>query len=148
MIARPKLRRVRPYGKVNLIGLGIAAVVLYGFWWLFQYGPAYLDNLDVKEAADAALAVAQNKGSDDMLRNTILVRTNVKTLGWHREEDEAGNLVRKEGLGLKPENITIDRDDSTGMITLRVEYDREIELKPFDKVEFRRFVVQKSQLLK
>ena len=134
---------MRPYGKVNLIGLVIVFAVVYGIWWGAMYGPAYLDNIDVKAGVTASLAVAK-QDNDEAVKNTILLATNGKALGWHHETAEDGTVIKKPGLGIAREQVFVERNDATQMITVRLEYDREIELNPFDKIDWKHFVVEMS----
>jgi hypothetical protein len=130
---------VIPRGKINLVGVGILLVLVYVVWWAVTYGPARLDHFDVKEHVIAAFNQAK---TDNMLnvRGALISKLNGKTLGWHMAEDESGNLVRKPGLGIKEEQMIIDRDEVNGTITVTVEYDRLVELKPFKKTEVKHFI--------
>jgi hypothetical protein len=133
---------VRASGKVNLIGVVIVGAVAYGGWWLFTYAPAKLDHLDVKEA----IIAGYNQAKTDNLGNvrlTIMNKLNGKDFGWHYEIDEANHRVRKPGLGIKDEQLIIEKNDVTDSITVTVEYDRTIELKPFDKEETKHFYFSK-----
>ena len=129
---------MRPYGKVNLIGVAILAALVYGVWWGITYVPARMDHLDVKESVKAAANQAKTDNEANA-KHVLMSKLNNKDFAWHREEDEAGVLQRKGGLGVKDEQVTLQKDDVTNLITVTVEYTREIELKPFDKVEFKQF---------
>jgi hypothetical protein len=130
---------VHPRGKVNLIGVVILAAAVYGGWWAWTYVPSRMDHLDVKEAVKSAYNQAKIQNMHEV-RSTLFLKLNDKTLGWHMAEDEAGNLVRKEGLGVKDEQIIIEKNEVTGTISVSVEYDRLILLKPFDKQETKHFI--------
>lgn len=130
---------MHPRGKINVIGVVLLCAGVYGGWWGFTYLPARLDHLDVKEAVKAAYSQAKVQNLAEV-RNTLMAKVNHKSLGWHMAEDEAGNLVRTPGLGIKDEAVTIEKNEVTGTITVNVEYDRLIELKPFDKKEIKHFI--------
>ncbi len=103
----------------------IAAFVgfVYAVWML---SPPVLDNLDVKEAIDVALNQARR--SDDDLKRLILNR--LGRVGTHQAEDDFGNLVEKEGLGLTEDNVYIERDEVADTLLIRVTYDRVVQLRP------------------
>ena len=52
MSAMP-VRRARPTGKVNPIGVLPIAGILFGIYYVVMFGGAYLDNMDVMEAEAA-----------------------------------------------------------------------------------------------
>jgi hypothetical protein len=142
--ARPSLfRRVRPQGKVNLIGVVMLAGITYAIWWIVTYSTVYLDNLDVKDAVNSAFNQSV-RAADADLRQGIVRRLNFSPLGWHWEETDSGERVRKPGLGVPDEGIEIERDDVANTILVRVTYEREVELLPFDKLDMVKFVVEKQ----
>lgn len=133
---------MRPTGKVNLVGVAILAALVFAGWYGFTYSPAYMDNLDAEKAVEAGFN-AMKSANDNQVRAEVLARLNARTLGWHREEDEAGNLVKKEGLGIKPEQIFIERDDVNNTATVRVTYIREIERWPLEGSVTKEYTVEK-----
>lgn len=140
---------MRPHGKVNLVGLVILGGLAYGVWWAVTYVPARMDHLDVQEAVKSTYNAARGGNELELqTRATLLAKLNDKTLGWHMAEDESGNLVRKPGLGIKDEQITLVRDEVTNLYTVTVEYDRLIFLKPFNKQELKHFVATYSGPIK
>jgi hypothetical protein len=138
---------VRASGKVNLLGVAILAGLTVLVWWCITYVPVHMDHLEVKEAVKAAA----NQAKTDNEKNAwgvLISKMNYKTLGWHREEDEAGVLVKKGGLGVKDEQVTVEKNDVTNLITVTVEYTREIERWPFKNPEFKKFYFQHTTPLK
>lgn len=132
----------RATGAVNPLSVLIIAAVVGGLYWLIMFGPKYLDNLDVKEAVDIAIATAKDRG-DDALVVTII--SSMAKVGWHREEDpESGDLVEKPGLGLAPENIVVERNEDAKTIRITVSYTRDVHLVPFNKWTQARFTVEKG----
>jgi hypothetical protein len=134
---------VRPSGKVNLIAVVILGALAYGIWWVITFSSVYLDNIDVKEAVDAGFNLS-NRGDDVAILNAILAKTNASTLGIHDETDEFGVVTQVGGIGLKEENITVTRDEVLKKISITVEYQRKVFLKPSAKVKYVKFRVQKE----
>lgn len=134
---------MRPSGRINLVSLALIAAVGAGFYWVFIFSPVYLDNLDVREAIDVAYNLSP-RTSDEILRRTILERLNQPTLGSHQEDDGFGNLSVVGGLGIKPEQVIIERDEVRKRILIRVEYEREIQLKPTERVRTIQFDPEKE----
>jgi hypothetical protein len=131
-----------PSGKVSLgslVFLALAAGVIYAGVMVV---PFYVDNLDVKEAVAVAHNLAGKNYSDAMLRSTIRERTN--ELGSHWEIDEFNSDVLKPGLGLKDEQILIERSDVTQNVRIEVSYERTLQLKPTSSVRTLHFSVVKE----
>lgn len=125
---------------VLVVGGGLA--LLYG---LILFGPAWIDNLSVREAATAASTRGYTM-TDDVLTQIILARVNYGTdaVGYHFEEDDDGNRVEVRGLGIEPEGVTFERNDATRTLTIIVDYDREIRLWPTRKYKKLHFHVEKE----
>lgn len=104
--------------------------------------PVYIDNFTVKEA----VAVAHNRvaqGADDeSIRSVILERTS--RLGYHWERDRFDQNIRMPGLGLQPEQITIERSFVTPSIKIQVDYERRVRFVPSKYVRTIRFRVAKE----
>ena len=130
---------VRTSGKVNLIGLALILALIVGIWAVVIFSPIYLDNLDVKEAVAAAYNQAGHD-SEEALRTLIKART--FRVGTHKEDDGQGNWVEKTGLGLTDEMITIERNPEMTQALIRIDYDREVELKPFKRIRIIHFSPQ------
>jgi len=134
------VRRTRPTGSVNIIGVLLLAAVVLGIWWLIVLGPAYMDNLDVKQAvAEASNQIRLGK-SDESAAQYIIQQT--RNVGDHLAEDDFGNVVWMTGLGITPEQISVERDEVNQTLRVRVEYDRRRILKPLDKEKEIHFVVE------
>ena len=134
---------MRPGGKVNLIAVVILGAVAYGIWWIITFSGIYLDNLDVKEAVAGAFNES-NRKDDDKLAAAIFSKCNLSSLGTHEDDDGWDNVKTMGGLGLKNENVTIVRDEVANRISITVEYQRKVELKPFSKVRVVNFRVAKE----
>jgi hypothetical protein len=126
--------RVRPYGKTNLVTVFLLLAVAAGIWLGALFSQPYLDNLNVKDAVAAAYADVNLGRTDDQIRNRILEEVNSPKVGTHQERDRFGELVTAPGLGLTAENITIERNDVNRTVRIRVDYDRDVRLKPLQKV--------------
>ena len=131
-----------PSGKVSLGGVLFLALLAGGVYAAAMFGPLYVDNFDVKDA----VAVAHNRaaqGADDaQLRDTIIERTG--RMGTHWETDKFDRDYVVPGLGLKPEQILIERSSVTPRVRIQVDYVRRVRLKPLDRVETVHFRVEKD----
>jgi VCBS repeat-containing protein len=137
----PKVRT--PAGKTNPISVLLFLAFVAGGWWLYTYGPIYIDNLEVKDEVAKGVAQAALEG-DTAAHNTLVVRLN-KTIGWHYEIDEETQLERvKPGLGVEKEQVVVSSDSSTKTVTVRVEYDRTFQLAPLKDRKTLHFVVLKQ----
>lgn len=134
---------MRPSGKVNLIAVVILGAIAYGIWWVITFSAVYLDNIDVKEAVVSGFNVS-GRSQDEAVAITILGICNAPSLGHHEEEDGYGTVKTVGGLGVKREDITIERDEVAKRISIVVEYQRKVLLKPLSKVKFVKFRVKKE----
>jgi hypothetical protein len=147
MLDVPRARLLRrdfmrhPPGRVSLgslVFLTLVAGVIYVF---VTFVPFYVDNLDVKEA----VTVAHNRAAkekDESLRQTIRERTS--QMGTHWEVDQFDNPVLKPGLGLKDEQILIERSTVSDSVRIQVDYERQVWLKPTNRYHTLRFSVVKE----
>jgi hypothetical protein len=132
---------MRPTGKVNFLALLFMGAIAAGLFYGINYGPAYVDNLEVREAVVSAYNQAKNT-NDPNLR--IFIKEKVRKFGTHKEYDNFGQMQELPGLGLKDEQILIERDTVNKTVTITVEYEREIELKPLKRSKTLRFIETKS----
>jgi hypothetical protein len=131
-----------PSGKVSLSGLvllGLAAGVIYVGAVMV---PLYVDNMDVKEAVAAAHNRAAQAADDTSLRNTIIDRTSNMGTHWERDQFDRDILVR--GLGLKDEQILIERSSISPSLRIQVNYERRVRFKPTSYIHTVRFHVEKE----
>src|SRR5947209_8298304 len=119
---------MRAAGKVNLVALVLLAGAAGAIYWLIFFIPVYLDNIDVKNAVEAAYNRAASL-DDVTIRGQI--KAEASRFGTHIEDDGFGNMVEKQGLGLTDEQIVIERDEVLKTVLVRVDYAREVKLKPF-----------------
>jgi hypothetical protein len=132
---------MRPYGKVNVVTLLFLAAIVGGGYFAFTHGPVYIDNLEVREAVAAAYNQAP-RSTDDQVRAGI--RERVRKMGTHMERDQFGVEREVPGLGLRDDQIVIERNTVTNTVRITVEYEREIELKPFKRTKVIRFREEKE----
>ena len=131
---------MRNQGSVNFVGLFMIAAVVAGIYFVVMLAPAYTDNMDVEEAVTAAYN--SNRRGDDVMRNIVLDK--LRFVGTHKEDDGFGNLKEVQGLGFTEDDIQIDHDDPHNLITVRIDYTRDVELKPFHKILTLHFHPSKS----
>jgi len=141
---------MRPRGKINLIAVLVIAGLAAGLWWIINYLPAYMDNLDVKDAVKGAYNQCW-RVPDLQLTFDIKNKLNASTLGWHEEEDGFGEMKRVNGLGITDDDIHIQRDDVNNTISINITYKRKIYLAPWfnkDNVRWLNFSETKSGPIK
>src|SRR5207248_533723 len=119
---------VRSNGSVNPIGLMALIAIAVGIYAVVMAAPAFMDNLDVKEAVAATFNQAARQ-NDDALR--LILRSKVQRIGEHEEDEGYGNFRIVPGLGVKDEDIEIQRDEQANTLMIQLNYTRRIELKPF-----------------
>jgi hypothetical protein len=116
----------------NLGTVAVLAVVAVAIYVGAKIGPLYVDNMDVKEAVEAAHNLAGRNTNDSVLRAEIRDRTS--RMGTHLETDSWGAERVVPGLGLTDEQITIERSRITDNVLIEVVYQREVELSLFNRV--------------
>jgi hypothetical protein len=131
-----------PSGKVSLGSLVVLALVAGAIYAGVLVVPLYVDHLDVKEAVAVAHNLAGKNHSDAMLRSTIRERT--RELGSHWEVDSFNRDVLMPGLGLKDEQILIERSEVTQNVRIEVSYERAVQLKPTQAVRTLHFTAVKE----
>ena len=122
--------------------IGVAA----GAWWAWIFGPAYLDQFDVKE--DVWLAFSTMLTDESGARAKLLRDLNEK-VGWHYAVDEATGLEEvRPGLGIEPEQIEMTIAPEVNLLRVRVEYDRVLQLKPTSRRTTVHFVAEQTGKIK
>ncbi len=116
----------------NLGTLAVLAVVVGGIYVAAKIVPLYVDNMDVKEAVEAAFNLAGRNNNDGLLRAEIRDRTS--RMGSHVETDSWGNDRVVPGLGLTDDQIIIERSRVTENVRIEVTYQREVDLSLFNYV--------------
>ncbi len=107
--------------------LSIVAVAIYA---AVLFLGVFFDHYEVKQAIRVAHSHAR-QDVDEMLRNRIL-RGSLHDVGTHWEDAGTGNLEEAPGLGLREEDIVIQRD-ANNRVLIRINYERRIRLKPSDR---------------
>lgn len=128
--ARCYPKSVRESGKVNVVGLLMVAAIVTGIYFVVMLAGVYTDNMDVQGAVDIAFNNAAR--GDDYMRSVI--QDKLRYVGNHKEDDGFGNLKVVQGLDFSDDDIAIERDDVHETISIRIDYAREVELKPFKRI--------------
>lgn len=130
---RGYLRAVRRNGESNPVTYIVVLALLAAGFYIFHVAPVYMGNLEAKEAVGEAFNKYFIDG-EAVARSWLLVRLNQKNNDTrHLEVDEEGVEEWKPGFGVKEEDLTIEFDDATRTLTVRVEYDRVVEFAPLKK---------------
>lgn len=116
----------------NLGTLVVLAAIACAIYVAAKVVPLYVDNLDVKEAVEAAFNLAGRNNNDSILRAEIRERTS--KMGTHVETDKWGNEQVVPGLGLTDDQIVIERSRVTDNVRIEVTYQREVDLSLFNYV--------------
>ena len=116
----------------NLGTLAVLAAIASAIYIAAKVVPLYVDNLDVKEAVEAAFNLAGRNNNDGLLRAEIRDRTS--RMGSHVETDNWGNDRVVPGLGLTDDQIVIERSRVTENVRIEVTYQRAVELSLFNYV--------------
>jgi hypothetical protein len=132
----------QPSGKISFGGLVLLLLVGGGIYLGVMLVPLYIDNFTVKEAVTVAHNRVAQGADDDSIRNVIIERTS--RLGYHWERDRFDQNIRVPGLGLQPEQITIERSMVTPSIKIQVDYERRIRFVPSKYVRTIRFRVARE----
>lgn len=138
---------MRSNGETNPATIIVAVALIGAAYYGFFVVPLYLDNLEVREACDEAFNVYVLQG-EDMARQKLMFRLNgPRGIGWHFETDEDGDEVKKVGLEVNEDDVTVKFDDKTKELLVRVEYTRTIQFKPFEKRKTYPFSAQRSAVV-
>jgi hypothetical protein len=124
---------MRPHGKVDVSLVVFLAAISVAILLIIRVAPYYSDNMDVTQAMAATLTAFQvNPGTtDEDLIASLAMK--VSRIGTHVEDDGYGNVSVKEGLGLKREQVTVQRDPARNVAIMRVDYDKVVDLHPIPK---------------
>lgn len=102
-------------------------------YWAVVFGPAYLDNISMREALDVAV---HTRGGDEHVVEAVINRVNFgeHAFGYHYEENENGEQVEVRGMGLTADNISVDRNEQAHTLKVMIDYTRPVRLKPTSTV--------------
>lgn len=128
----------------NLGTLAVLAAVASAIYVAAKVVPVYVDNLDVKEAVEAAFNLAGRNTNDGILRAEIRERTS--QMGSHIEWDKWGTDQIVPGLGLTDDQIVIERSRVTDNVRIEVTYQRAVDLSLFNYVHVMELSVVKEGL--
>ncbi len=138
----------RPRGAVNLVNLTLFVAVVSGAYLAWLYVPLWLDDLDVREALAAGVGqlTSENSGQD-ALAVQRMIAARLSKVGSHWEEQD-GKQVEVPGLGLDPEEVTVERGADGRSAKLTVDYGRTVRLKPLQRYWTIRFHTIREGALK
>lgn len=123
-----------------LLLLVLAGVAFYGYYVL----PLYYDNLAAKDAVGEAWSTYLIRG-EDYAKVQLLVRLNSKSPDTHHiAVDDEGIEHVKPGYGIKEEQVVFDFDEKAKKLTVRLEYDRIVDFKPFKKRKIYHLIAEKT----
>jgi hypothetical protein len=128
----------------NLGTLTVLAAIASAIYVAAKVVPVYVDNLDVKEAVEAAFNLAGRNTNDGILRAEIRERTS--RMGSHIEWDKWGTDQIVPGLGLTDDQIVIERSRVTDNVRIEVTYQRAVDLSLFNYVHVMELSVVKEGL--
>jgi hypothetical protein len=131
---------VRRNGETNPVTIIVIIAVIAAGFYGYHVAPVYMDNLEAKGAVEQAFNVYWLEG-DKNAKDKLLIRLNEKGVGNHLKVDENGVESWPTGLGVDPDNITIEEQD--GKLTVRVTYDRVIQFDPLKKRKTFHIVAEK-----
>ena len=135
---------MRNNGESNPVTYLIIALIAALGFYAYHVGPLYIDNLEAKNAAGEAFSIYILNG-EKIAHDKLLVRLNARSPDTsHYEVDADGVESVKPGFGLGDDNIFINFDEGTRVLTVRIEYDRIVEFSPLKKRKTYHLVAEKT----
>jgi hypothetical protein len=128
---------MRPSGKVSFGNLVLLALLAGAVYYGVIVVPLHVDHLDVKEAVAAAHNQSGRNKDDSQLKAEIRARTN--QMGQHVEYDRFNQPTVVPGLGLRDDEIIIERSSVTPSVRIEVSYTRTVRLKPTQRLYTMKF---------
>lgn len=134
-------------GRVSLGSL-FWILLLAGFVYsVIMFAGPYVDDVEVKDALSKA--VNQSNQSDEFLKAFILSQVNDEDTGSHFQTDPVtGEEIEVPGMGFTNDDIVITRNTVARHISIRVDYERTVILKPTTSRVTMRFSPQKDGPIK
>jgi hypothetical protein len=131
----------RPTGKFNFVGLLILLAVCAAGYWFVLFGSLYYDaHVEVKDKVNAAFNQFPFVSTEN-LQTWLIIETN--RFGEHVEVNDDGLPELKPGLGLTKDEVTVEYDEVAKVLTVRVEYTKDVLLVPSKKHRQAHFLIQK-----
>jgi hypothetical protein len=127
----------------KLLGYLAVASLVTGLYLAFMFVPIYIDNLDAKDIMNTCFNQYRDMRSPEVLSETLLRQYNSVDWATHVEEDEFGEKKVVNGLGLTSDDLFIEFDERTKILTLRITYSRIVQLKPTEKLRKVTFVLDR-----
>lgn len=123
-------------GKIDLVGFLLLVVIASGIYAALMFVPVYIDNLYVSQALTVGSNLASRGFTEDKVRMEI------------RERLRNGGDNAVPGLNLTDDQIVIERNETTQMVSVRLDYARNVRLEPFDRIVRLAFHLKKDSPLR
>jgi hypothetical protein len=135
-------------GKFKPVTLLLVLALVAAGWWMYTFMPIYLDHLEMREATQQIINTIPAVGLTAEPGKDVLYRINAQ-IGWHLEVDEETGVEREvPGMNItREDNLVINYDQAAKRVTVTIEYDRVVLLKPFNKRRTLHFVASTSDKL-
>jgi hypothetical protein len=102
-----------------LIVVGIAA----GALWVIGFGPAYLDNLEVKRVLAEAANMSVHDGDDARVKDFVFQRLHRL---FDRQVEDHGRTVTEMRIEVDPDDLRIERTDAPKFVHIWLTYSRDV----------------------
>ncbi|MBK7863284.1 MAG: hypothetical protein IPJ65_32710 [Archangiaceae bacterium] len=137
---------MRPRGQMTISTWLFIIAALGVLYAAVVYVPPFVDNMSVKEAVEVAFLRGFTSPDDIVVQDvTLKLNGGPTAVGYHYETDESGVVTEVPGLGIPPEGVVVTRDEGTRTMTISVDYDRVVKLKPTNKYKTIHFHIEKSR---
>jgi hypothetical protein len=123
-----KARFANQRGAASWVSLLLIAGIAAGAYFGLMYGPAYFEQIEVKQMLREQANTA-SRVPDEALKANILNKA--KQIGSHTEIQN-GQEMNIPGIVLLDDDVYITRDDTTQMIIIQVSYAKRLDY-PFTK---------------
>ncbi len=122
----------RPRGAFNILTFLLLIALVVSIWGAWLYVPLMLDHIDCKEVVSQAASSVFLDGPE-IAKARAMARLN-GSIGWHDALDPTtGQTKRAPGLGIDPDQLTIESDRDSNQVQVRLTYRRTIQLRPFQE---------------
>ena len=116
---------MRPRG-ITLVTVLIFLAVAGGIYWLFAFGQAYWDNLEVKGILRQAANECYRQADDEKVRGFIVARLNESLA--REGEDRYGRRVTRLPIDFDLGDIQIQRNEVARYVNIWFTYQRKVSL--------------------
>lgn len=131
------MRKLLGYLTVLAIFAALYAVVIFT--------PIYLDHFDMKDICNSSFNAFRELGTPETFKADLLRKLNMVEWATHPEQDEYGAVTEVKGLGLTDDDVLVEFDDRTKVLSVKVTYVRRVLLKPTDKIRVMNFSFERKE---